>query len=247
MEKIGDKSNITPIFLNGPDEKNVKIAQGVKGINEDILQTHFITLIVGKPGCGKSHLIREYILNPDLYFQKFSYVIFVTPSRFEDPRLILDSSNFIQHLDLEWLHKVLRSYKLSVEEKDKNHKPKNILIILDDVISQLKKHESNPLLTPLFYNRRHLLGEKFIISYLITTQKYVLTPTKIRSVLTSVIVFPLMKMDWTKLQEECIYDNLDKRWINKFMNDIKEKKFTFLYIRLDNSKCFYKFEKCINY
>ena len=30
-------------------------------------------------------------------------------------------------------------------------------------------------------------------------------PSKIRSVLTFVVAFPLMKMDWEKLRNECVY------------------------------------------
>ena len=76
---------IKPILLSGPCEESKKPAQGIKNINTDILQGSFVKLIIGKPGCGKSHLIREFILNKNLYFKKFSLVLFITPSKFEDP------------------------------------------------------------------------------------------------------------------------------------------------------------------
>lgn len=237
---------ITPIILNQPKQEDVKSAQGVKDINSDILQSSFIMLIVGKPGCGKSHLIREFLMNVNLYHKKFSLVLFITPSKFEDPDLTLDEMNHNSNISISWIKSKLFAFKEFVESKDENHKPKNILIIFDDVISELKKGEKDPELLSLFYNRRHILGDKFLISHIITTQKYSLCPAKVRSVVTSIIAFPLMKMDWKKLEDECIFDNYDRKWTNKFMQDIKDNKFSFIYIRLDNSKIFYKFEKCLN-
>lgn len=36
-------------------------------------------MILGKPDSGKTHLLYEYLANPDLYRGKFNDVIFVTP------------------------------------------------------------------------------------------------------------------------------------------------------------------------
>lgn len=238
---------IKPIIINKPNSETVKKAQGVKNINSDIIQASFVKLVVGKPGCGKSHLIREFILNPDLYNKKFSLILFLTPSKFEDPQIILDEVNHRPSLDIEWLYKTLFDFKKFIEEKyGTNFTEKNILIIMDDLIAQIKKSEKDDKLMSLFYNRRHILGDKFLISFIITTQKYVLCPAKLRSVLTAIIAFPLMSMDWKRLEEECIYDSYDKKWTNKFLKDVKDEKFSFIYIRLDNSRIFYKFEKCLN-
>ena len=246
MKKIELSNEINPIILNQPNKDDIKEAQGVKNINTDILQASFITLIVGKPGCGKSHLIREFLLNKDLYNKKFSLVLFITPSKFEDKEITLDEKNHSPTLSVSWIKSTLVSFKEYTENKNIDHLPKNILIIFDDVISEIKKAEKDPEFLSLFYNRRHLLGDKFLISHLITTQKYSLCPAKVRSVVTSVIAFQLMKMDWRKLEDECIFDSYDRSYIRKFIQDIRESKFTFIYIRLDNSKIFYKFEKCIN-
>ena len=232
------------IKIRGPVD--VKIAQGVKDINQSILQGSFVTLIVGKPGCGKSHLLREFIMNKDLYYRKFKLILFITPSKFEDKEIELDERNHKPDLDIEWIHNKLNRYKEFVESEVKDNSPVNILLILDDVIGEIRKNEHSPRLIQLFFNRRHLLGEKFLISILLTSQKYVVCPPKIRSILTSVIAFPLMKMDWRKLEEECIYDTIDKRFLNKLFVSVNSDPFVFIYIRLDNGKIFYKFEKCIN-
>lgn len=243
-----EPKEIEPIILNKPDPENQKSAKGVLNINKDILQSNFTYLIVGKPGSGKSFILREIILNKALYNKKFGYVLFITPSRFEDKEIVLDSNNHSSVLDIPWIYSKLFKYRDYINEKykDGDQPCKNVLIIFDDVIGDLRAEEKNPELIGLFYNRRHLLGDKFMISIVVTTQKYVLCPPKIRSVITAVMAFALMRMDWLKLQYECIFDNLDKKVIDRVYRNLMLEPYAFLFIRLDNGKVFYKFEKCLN-
>ena len=44
--------------------------------------------------------------------------------------------------------------KMTREDRDKFFK--NTLIVLDDMVSDIKANETNPLLTQLIFNRRHL-------------------------------------------------------------------------------------------
>jgi len=39
---------------------------------------------VGRPGSGKSFLIEELIINPDVYKGKFHRVLFLAPKKFGD-------------------------------------------------------------------------------------------------------------------------------------------------------------------
>lgn len=243
-----ESKEIEPIILNKPDPENQKSAKGVLNINKDILQSHFTYLIVGKPGSGKSFILREIILNKALYNKKFGYVLFITPSGFEDKEIVLDSNNHSSVLDIPWIYSKLFKYRDYINEKykDGDQPCKNVLIIFDDVIGDLRAEETNPELIGLFYNRRQLLGDKFMISIVVTTQKYVICPPKIRSVITAVMAFALMRMDWLKLQYECIFDNLDKKVIDRVYRNLMLEPYAFLFIRLDNGKVFYKFEKCLN-
>lgn len=65
-----------------------------------------------------------------------------------------------------------------------------MLIVMDDIISQIPKSHPNPLQT-LFYNRRHLLKDG-CISIIFTTQKYTTTPKWLRDCTTGIFVFPTM-------------------------------------------------------
>ena len=66
-----------------------------------ILPNHFLTLVVGRPGCGKSHLLYEMIQNPTIYFKKFNFVFFLTPGKIGD--LVLTKENSCQNFDLKWI------------------------------------------------------------------------------------------------------------------------------------------------
>ena len=68
-----------------------------------MLPPHFLSLLVGRPGSGKSHLLYEMIDNPDLYFKKFNFVFFITPGNIGD--LTLTKDNRCLRFDLEWIFK----------------------------------------------------------------------------------------------------------------------------------------------
>ncbi len=87
-------------------------------------------MIVGKPGCGKSHLIREFLINKDLYNKKFNLVLFITPSRFEDGNIILDDKNHRDSVDVDWIHSTLQRYKEYVEKSGKDTTEKTFLRFL---------------------------------------------------------------------------------------------------------------------
>lgn len=48
--------------------------------NPDVLLPHFLTLIVGKPGSGKSSLIEQFLNSSHLYRGRFDDVFVVSPS-----------------------------------------------------------------------------------------------------------------------------------------------------------------------
>ena len=42
-----------------------------------------MTLFVGKPGSGKTHVLKELLLNETMYYKKFDYVRIISPSDIE--------------------------------------------------------------------------------------------------------------------------------------------------------------------
>lgn len=79
----------------------------------------------------------------------------------------------------------------------------NILFILDDVVSEIKKMEYDPRTIALFFNRRHLL-ENGTISIMLVTQKYTLIPARIRSNANWFILFKLNPIDFENVYRDVI-------------------------------------------
>lgn len=66
-----------------------------------------------------------------------------------------------------------------------------MLIVMDDIISQLKGNHDSRLID-LFYNRRHLL-KKGPISIILTAQKWNMLPVYMRSGINMLFVYSLSK------------------------------------------------------
>ena len=70
-----------------------------------------------------------------------------------------------------------------------------MVIILDDVIGDIKANENNPTQSQLIFNRRHLIANG-CISIVLLSQKYMRIPTSIRSNANWMILFRLNPKDF---------------------------------------------------
>lgn len=210
----------TGIVIRAPAKRR---KEGVGGINS-ILQEHFCCLLVGKPGSGKSHLLFELLMNPSLYFKKFDRVLFCTPTKLDLPC----GDNWKAFLDIPWI----------LSEIGKLKAGSNCLVVLDDVIAEIKKEQNNKDLMRLIFNRRHLIPSG-TVSIILTSQKYMVCPTRIRSCLSSLILFKLNPSDWKKVKEECI--QADAMQSGTLIKDTFSKPYSFLYCRLDNGDVYKNF------
>lgn len=66
-----------------------------------------------------------------------------------------------------------------------------MLIVMDDVLSQLKGNHDTKLID-LFYNRRHLL-KKGCINIVVTSQKWNMLPVYVRSGMNMIFLYALSK------------------------------------------------------
>ena len=70
-----------------------------------------------------------------------------------------------QIMDAEWLeHNIVK--KLTEEQQHKTHT--NVLVIMDDVVGEIKSEEGNVALAQLFYNRRHLIANGTISTMVVS-------------------------------------------------------------------------------
>jgi hypothetical protein len=214
------------IQINPP---NIRKVEGVLDIHP-CLQPHFCSLIVGKPGSGKSHLIEELILNKKTFYKKFNKILFVGDSGYS--RICPNPQNTNSVFDPEWMMQKIKE----------NKGCKNILFVLDDVIGEIKSKQNDPLMMKLVFNRRHIV-DGCTVSYLITTQKYMVCPSRLRSCLSSIYFFKVQKADFKRVIEECVFEDLTRYHYLKIVKHLVDHNFC--YIRLDNSNIYLNFDPLV--
>lgn len=184
----------------------------------------FVLGIIGKPGSGKTYIIKRLLENE--LKGKFSYVLLCSPSFMEYDSLI-PASQKRASLDLEWLCKAINLINVSQQTSS----VKNVLVILDDCVAEIKDKQKNVKLTSFIFNRRHLLWDG-VISLIITSQKYTMVPARYRSCFTNLYLFSLSPFDMQKIFDESIIRFSKMEW-QAFITRIFEKEFNFLEIDID--------------
>ena len=125
-----------------------------------------------------------------------------------------------------------------------NKPTSNVLIIIDDCISTLKSLEKDTEVMNLFYNRRHVIP-KGTVSFMITGQKYITFPPKIRSVLTGLLVFRVQGNDWRTIAKENSFNDNDKLVSLMVDEHWKKDSHNFAYFKLDTGDIYLNFSKKI--
>lgn len=133
--------------------------------------------------------------------------------------------------------------KLPIEERKTVQK--NCLIIFDDMISQIKANEFNPLLTQLIFNRRHLLLGG-CVSVMIVAQKYTMIPARVRSNANWLLLFRLNPADFDAVYKDVVmmtHDQWSELLEFVFGGADVEKKFSNLGIWVERDKYFMNFRE----
>lgn len=185
----------------------------------------FILGLIGKPGSGKTYLIKHLLST--LFSNKFSYVLICSPSALEYHDIV-PKTQCHETFDMGWLYKMINMINLS-QQTSQN---KNILIVVDDCIAEVKDKIKDTKTASLFFNRRHLLWGNGIISILLTSQKYTMIPARFRSCLTNLVLFSLSPFDMQKIFEESIVKFTKAQWF-ELISKVYEKEHNYLEIDID--------------
>jgi len=212
------------------------IPEGVD-VDEDILQRTFQYIIIGRPGAGKSTLIKNLLFHEKLYFKKFHKVLFMTPSGISG--IELDSSNWVPSLNLDWLDRKLREESELGKEKNIT---RNILIVIDDLVSSLDKNKNDEFLVQIFYNRRHLLPN-IHICLIVTTQKWSKIPSGFRVVATGLFLFAVPPKELKAIKEELSIARTIR--LDPILKAIWSSKHHFFYYNFNKDTLFHNFDQII--
>ncbi len=230
---------IKNFFLLSKFEKDLNI-ENKTSISQFLFKNKesFVIGIIGKPGSGKSVLIQELLLNDELLKEIFEYVLIFSPTKFDYIETI-ENENWFKFFSLEILFQTVEKLITIIEKGKKKVK---VLYIFDDFITSIKSCKNSPDLLKFFYNRRHLLPYKSEISVIISTQRYVVIPINIRSLLSDLIFFRLNDKDYKFIKE----DSVGFLKIKQLNNELLINDHDFIYLSLGEGFGYKNFINKIN-
>ena len=82
---------------------NKSKTEGLQNWTNDFFPSHFLAIICGKPGKGKTTLIKQLLQDDRLFFKQFNFVFCISPSIEEFYDLFLPSDNISNKFSIEWI------------------------------------------------------------------------------------------------------------------------------------------------
>lgn len=220
-------------------EQKTPTTEGVSAVHYEFCSPSFVMAIVGPPGSGKTTLINTLLTHPSLYYKKFNRIVFMTPSDIPGIELV-KGENCYPTLRITWLLGLIEESEALGKKTDTIQQ---ILVVIDDLVSDLNKGSSDMVLMQLFYNRRHY-SPHVHIHFILTTQKWNMIPAKVRSTVTIVVVFQVSDMEWGTIAKELPRDGADKL-LKKSLPLIWNKRNNFVAVNILNNCIFKNFDKLL--
>ena len=232
--------------------KKIKFSIDVKFndvIQDPFPNTSFFMCIIGPPKSGKTNLLVNMLNNKKIYKRVFDKVVLVMPKNsmksiknniFED----LPPDQQFDELTPKVLEKI-KSIRETFDEEEQDeiernkHRPRHMLLILDDVTAELKNKENMKMLLELSTNRRHLK-----LSIVLLAQYLRSIPKPVRSQVTHLVAFKMPnELDSSILRDE--YLNLERDLFNKLKRFVYESAHDFLFINKMDEKYFKNLSRII--
>jgi len=142
-----------------------------------------VTYIIGKRNSGKSYLLIQMLLSKDCFKGKFDEVIIINPTiNYDEKYKVIKFSRIFTEFSLELIESLINEF----EEKRKQNPKYNVLLILDDCISQAD-FKNNLATHPL--NTMAVNGRHWGLSLVILSQKWSAISSYIRAQLDYIILF----------------------------------------------------------
>ena len=115
---------------------------------------HFLGLICGWPGSGKTSLLKFILTDQRLLYEKYDEILLMSPSLVEWLSLCLPLENTCDSLDVKFLDTHISNYN---KRKDKT-KYLNVLILIDDLVADLAKQSRGSDFMKYIFNRYFIVS-----------------------------------------------------------------------------------------
>jgi len=237
------------------DESNYQLnpvkflVDGILGehIKEPFPNQSFFWLICGKPGSGKTSLLINALQSKKenrIYRKVFDKILLVMPKNSrkalkKNPLDNLPDDQVFEIFDNNVIEKI-KDIREEFDDLDKKKKrPRNQLLILDDITATLKNNDIQKALIELATNRRHLK-----LSIILLVQFIRAVPRPVRFQITQIVFFkPANQLDSKIIQEE--YINLPHDQYNDLTRFVWVNSHDFLFIDKQNETYFKNLQKII--
>ena len=191
-------------------------------------------ILSAPPRSGKSTWIQNCLGKRNrVYNKKFDKVFIVSPSlktAKNDPFSCLPEDQIEQELTVDFLHRFEEEIKGSGEK---------ILLILDDVVNDIRKNKGvDKVLAKILYNRRHITAdggdEANGVTIWMTTQSWNRIPLMIRKVANGLIAFKLKNVkEILSIYDEFVM-GLSKEQFFDILKHVYKDPYDFLFMNFDD-------------
>jgi len=183
----------------------------------------------GKSGSGKTNLLINLMIKPDMYKSYFDEVYLISPTanKGDDlPKFLeLDEKHIFTDLDPEIVERILSDQMQKVEEKGIAKSPK-VCVILDDIQSSPSFMRSNPF-TQLFIAGRH-----YNLSVFVCCQQWNRLPRVCRLQASNIFFFPSSLSEVEVLCNEFCPPNMSKSQFKQMIKYATNEAYQFLHINM---------------
>jgi hypothetical protein len=210
----------------------------------------FFALIIGGVGSGKSFVVHNILSHKQMLKRAFNWVFLISPSP-KDLALKIPHDRITKVFDTQWIaekvewcrDQIRTALRKDPKKTIADATPATLCFVFDDAVAQIRRADTkgDPLLTELFYNRRHLFdvtGADGVVKHLlsasiiVTTQQFKMLPLKFRQVSTWVMSFTELPEQMKSIYHETVFGLTWDAFKAKFERAFA-KKHGLIQIRLD--------------
>jgi GTPase SAR1 family protein len=200
----------------------------------EFMNCHSTTLMIGRPGSGKTSLLWSMFKSKELLNRVYHNIYLFQPSASAGSmkdNIFKDLDNKYDELNADNLGEVFDNLNTTPSDE-------NSVIIFDDQTAHLKDKGIVNILKEIVYNRRHLHT-----SLIFCCQTYMAIPRDIRKLFSNIFLFKCSKKEMETIFDEVVEENKDDFLaVSKCVFD---KKFNFLFINVDSGRLFKNWDELI--